>query len=258
MLVEGIWYYPEYRISEMPLTESFFTTPIVAYGLCPISFEKQVLPLLLFKGTTYPADSGAAESILTDILPCTSVGESVFKEGKSIIENWLKVNTKKATVYGKSLGGCQSWRSALHFPNHIAKVMAYGAPGFSEDEKSLCLELHRKNQLPEINFFCQANDPVPYSDLGCDSGVNYYEIISGSMHENSILAHADMNSTHERSAMLKLDSYGMANDDRRQLVTTVRKVCCVLYPFILIGQVCKKLFYPEIVQTLLVNNYLSR
>lgn len=222
MLVQGEWKLIPYVVDEISMAPTWMGSPLTAYGLH--SEEKGAPPILLYKGTTYFADKGAFQSILTDFNPLASVGRYGFRMGKGSIKKWLDANTtdKKAVVYGKSLGGAQAWRTALHFPKQVDKVMAYGAPGFFPDERSRLRSLEKKGELPTLNFFCQANDYVPYSDLSSDKGVNYYEVLGGKIKGNPIGAHADVYATHARSAVLRMEPETIASGWKRTAVTVTR------------------------------------
>jgi hypothetical protein len=244
------WSMAPYVVTKLELTGSILGSPVVMYGLEPHSSAPAGMPpLLLFKGTTYPADDGASCSIAADIIPWTSVGEIIFDLGQHVIDSWLQSMSHKgkAVVYGKSLGGSQAWRTALHFPKHVAKVMAYGAPGLFPEDKERLMHLYHNEMLPELNFFCQANDPAPYSDLGAEVGINYYEVLTEGMPDNGVLAHADMYSTHAWSAMLKLNPSAVAADQKRALITAIRKSCSLLLPLMLLGRILKPFVYPEAV-----------
>lgn len=205
--VKNQWVLAEYTTETIQLTKNWMGSPLMAYGLNPKSTSHP--PILLFKGTTYPADDGFIKSLLTDGNIGAAVGEYAFKIGKKAIKEWLDKHPtnqdNKAVIYGKSLGGALSWMSALHFPNQIGKVMVYGAPGFyPKDEKKLKELLANQQAVPEINMFWQKNDPVPYVDKAPHQGINYFQIISG-RNRKGVLAHADMFSLHERSSIIKLD-----------------------------------------------------
>lgn len=230
---EKTWKKIDYTVDKISLTPRWMGSPITAYGL----HAKKAPPLLLFKGTTYPTDKGFALSLLTDLNPLGSIGSYVFHIGKSNIENWLKSQTKnsKALVYGKSLGGIESCLAAINFPDQIEKVMAYGAPGFSPFDLSKFNQERKKRKdghFPEINIFCQKNDPAPYCDHVAKKGINYYQVL-GSVSRTGVLAHADMYSTHENSMILKLDPSHEAQKIKRVAITTLRTMLSIFaFPFL--------------------------
>lgn len=232
--IEDKWELIEYTVDRIELTPGWMGSPLVAYGLRPS--DPKLPPLLLFKGTTYPTDEGASLSFLTDINPFGSVGSYAFSIGKDKIQKWLAANTseKKAVIYGKSLGGAQAWRTAIHFPDHVDKVMAYGAPGFSPwEQRELNHMIDQQTLLekesPQINIFCQTNDPVPYSDLASKRGVNYYEIVPERIQDNLVGAHAFMYSTQKKSAIVRMEPQVIGNLWKRTAVTIARLAGSLLF-----------------------------
>lgn len=238
--IEGKWELVSYTTDRIEMTPGWMGSPLVAYGLQPS--HPSAPPVLLFKGTTYPTDEGAWLSILTDLNPFASVGSYAFGIGKEKIQHWLEqqTSTSKTVVYGKSLGGAQAWRSALNFPEYIGKVMAYGAPGFSPWEEQKLHRVKEANPELELNFFCQKNDPVPYSDFPAKKGVNYYEVLGGTIQDNLLAAHADMYSTQERSAILKMDPQVVNSPWKRAAVTIVRLIGTMLFPLLLLVYAVKR------------------
>jgi len=234
--VNNEWLFVEYKVEKIFLTPPLIGSPITDYGLT----APDAPPLLLFKGTTYPTDKGFALSLLTDLNPFGSVGAYAFGIGKKKIQIWLENNcsNQKALVFGKSLGGAHAWQSALTFPNQVQKVMAYGAPGFSLFDLDNLKKLKKQNKLPEINIFCQENDPFPYFDWAAKEGVNYYQVI-GSKIRKGIIAHADMYSTHEKCIILKTDP-NISGKATRIVSTTFRGVLsfAVFPPVLLLHIIC--------------------
>lgn len=233
--IEGVYNLVKYNTNRLELTPDLLSSPLVAYGLTPT--DLRAAPILLFKGTTYPSDEGAFLSLMTDLNPFAAVGKYAFEMGKKKIQNWLEiqVSTTKTIVYGKSLGGALSWRSALHFPEKIGKVMAYGSPGFSFLERDHLYLVGDKYPELEINFFCQRNDPVPFSDCVAEKFVKYYQVLSANCQKNALAAHADMYSTHESSIILKMHPDYIEAVGKRVLVTTLRLAASVLFPLGCIG-----------------------
>lgn len=201
--INGEWKLISYETDKILLTPSWMGSPLVAYGLTSKK-TPDAPPLLLFKGTTYPTDEGASLSILTDLNPGASVGAYAYKIGKKKIASWLQTHTtpeKKAVIFGKSLGGAHAWRTALQFPNYVAKSMCIAAPGFSSRDLAKLKSLKKKGELPEINIFSQKNDPVQYIDHIAKEGVNYFQVL-GKKSKRGGLAHAHMDSTQEQSVIL--------------------------------------------------------
>ncbi len=233
--IDGVWQLEDYITDRIELTPEILGSPLVAYGLSP-SNEKAP-PLLLFKGTTYPTDEGALLSFMTDVNPLGSVGSYGFWLGMNKIQSWIDKQHSKIIVYGKSLGGALSWRTALYYPDKIAKVMAYGAPGFSPLALIWLFDVNVKYPDLQFNFFCQRNDLVPFSDCVATSGVNYYEVLSANCQDNAVAAHADMYSTHESSMILHMQQDYIRSRGKRALVTIGRLSGTLLFPLACAGMV---------------------
>lgn len=228
------WKLIDYIVERIEMTPSWMGSPLVAYGLHAL--DSSAPPLLLFKGTTYPADEGASLSLLTDLNLFGSVGSYAFAIGKATIQQWLEQHTatQKAIVYGKSLGGAQAWRSALYFPTHIQKVMAIAAPGCSYWEQAEMQHVMQAQPHLEINIFCQPNDPVPYSDCVVCQKVNYYEMRGLRTIENPLLAHASMTSMQELTALYRLPFSAIASPWKRVAVTIARLAASIFFPLLAI------------------------
>lgn len=231
MKVRGEWQLIDYQVERLELTPPWVGSPLVAYGLKPKEGQLGVPPILLFKGTTYPADEGFFLSILTDINPGGSVGSLAFESGKEKIAHWLNLNgsKEKVVVYGKSLGGALSWHTGVSFPDKVAKVMAYGSPGFSKQGIARLKELPA-DARPEYHFFCQKNDIVPLVGEHAIEGVNYYQII-GAKSRQGVLAHAEMFSTHRQSVIIALKPSQMSEKWRRRGVNLLRNMLSIAFPF---------------------------
>lgn len=230
--IDGIWSLIDYETDRIEMTSNLLSSPLVAYGMRPA--HESAPPVLIFKGTTYPTDEGALMSIMTDINPFGSVGDYGFRMGKEKIKTWLEsqVSTAKVNIYGKSLGGAQSWRTAINFPKNIGKVMTYGAPGFAPLELSRLNTVTEKYPELQFNFFCQKNDLVHFSDFAAKKGVNYYEVLNGEFQTNVFAAHSDMYSTQESSMILKMQAEDIQAPGKRAVVTIARLIASLLFPVV--------------------------
>jgi pimeloyl-ACP methyl ester carboxylesterase len=213
--IDEKWELVTYNVQTIHLTPEWMGSPLVAFGL-NAKTHPDAPPLLLFKGTTYPTDEGFSLSLLTDLNPGASVGAYVFRLGQQKIKGWLDTHAqeKKAIIYGKSLGGSQAWRTALYFPDQVQKVMSYSSPGFSSRDLKRLNHIQKLKSIPEINIFCQPNDPTPFVDKAAKEGVNYFQVV-GKTFRKGVLAHADMFSTHERSTVMRLKYFSQANKWKR-------------------------------------------
>ncbi len=227
---DGKWQFASYKVAQIELTPSWMGSPLMAYGLNPQ--EKNTPPLLLFKGTTFPTDSGCGLSLLADLNPGASVGSYAFRAGKNKIDSWLNSHAEKAVVYGKSLGGALACRSALYFPDKVAKVLTFGAPGFTGRDANRWNKIAEK---PQINMFYQKGDPVPYFDKAPGpNDVNYYQVY-GQKQRRGVLAHADMFSGHKNAKLIKMDPAKVEHKYKRLAFTALRaSLSVVLFPFIIL------------------------
>lgn len=223
--IDGVYQLVDYIVDEIKLTPSWMGPPLLSYGL----HAEDAPPLFIFKGTTFQTDRGAGLGVLTDLNPGASVGGYAFGVAKKTLKHWLDLHTQKhkALLFGKSLGGALAWRTALHFPHKISRVMAYAAPGFSIRALIQLSHLRKNATLPEINLICQKDDHVPFSDLVAPKGVNYYQVLG--LHERKgRLAHGDIFSTNEGAMILKLDPAREARRIKRIWLTTVRAIVSIL------------------------------
>jgi hypothetical protein len=233
--VNGTWQMASYQIDKIKLTPSWLGSPIVAFGFKPKT--EGAPPLLVFKGTTRPADDGSSLSILTDINPGGSVGAFAFHLGKKKIQKWLEANTgaHKAIAFGTSLGGAHAWRCALHFPGMIQEAKAYCPPGFSFADLLRLKKIQKLPSKPKIRMFCQYNDAVPYIDFPALKGVKYYEVLGGKI-KKGVSAHTALYSLQDKSAILRMDPQVIKSPWKRAALTIARiamTVICFL-PFMLI------------------------
>lgn len=233
ILIDGQWQLAPYAVQKIELTPKWLGSPPTAYGLNPKNESHP--PLLLYKGTTYPTDKGFLLSLLVDINPFASVGSYIFQIGKKKIKEWLKTQTKnkKALIYGKSLGGTQSWRTALYFPQYVDTVMAYGAPGLSGRDKRKLHKLLDKPNHPDFYFFYQENDPVPFLDKTAEKGIHYFLVTTDSP-KKGLLAHASMYSTQSKSTIILNHNFHTTSKWKRLSLTTLRAaISLVVFPIFL-------------------------
>lgn len=224
------WQMASYMIDKLPLTPPCLGSPIVAFGFRPIT--KDVPPLLLFKGTTRPADDGSGLSLLTDINPGGSVGAYAFHFGKKTIHKWLKSNTssQKAITFGTSLGGAHAWRCALHFPDMVQEVRAFCPPGFSFTDLKKLKKIQKLETKPKIRLFCQYNDPVHYIDLPASKGVKYYEIL-GEKIKTGVGAHTALYCLHDKSVILRMEPHVIKSPWKR-VALTATKIALTVFLFL--------------------------
>jgi hypothetical protein len=120
------WKLVTYEIRHIPLIEG----EIYAYGLEPtkeFSSIAGICPILIFRGTPYPAAKGFLEALWSDLHPIKSIGEEIFEKGKTQLDQWIK-GKSKVECYGMSLGGALAYHAG-HAYGEKVEVRAYAAPG---------------------------------------------------------------------------------------------------------------------------------
>lgn len=122
-----------YIVQKIEVTSIPFTSPIVAYGLTPV--KEGVDPILVFKGTTFPADSGFILSLMADTAPLHSVGSLIIEHPSKALIAWLG-GKKNVHAVGQSLGGALAQHAARLFPDQIEFVTAINAPRFMSYDKT--------------------------------------------------------------------------------------------------------------------------
>lgn len=163
--IDNKWQMVEFTISCIELTpkKGFLSLWIQekdqshAYGLS--SKQKDISPILIFSGTTYPAGDGCLTHIKNDFKAFRSVGDELFQSGKTQIQNWIKdLNGKKTKILGMSLGGGVALIMATKMPQAVEEVFAFNPPGLYH------LPQETTFTQPPVRVLSQLNDPV--SKLG--------------------------------------------------------------------------------------------
>lgn len=116
------WVMVTYRIEVIPLIED----QVYAHGLIPLD-HPDAYPILLFRGTPYPAARGFTEAVFSDFHPLASVGETIFKKGKRRINDWM-AGKSEIKCYGISLGGALTYHMGKTYGKRVM-VHAFGPPG---------------------------------------------------------------------------------------------------------------------------------
>lgn len=127
---ENVWEITEYTCEALPLTKWWLGQPCFAYGLTPE--DAQAPALLLFQGTSFPADRGSWWHYAADLFPGLSVGKLIFVQSKSVIQRWITRqedrHAGKIQAHGTSLGGALSMMAANQWSEQI-KAWAYVPAG---------------------------------------------------------------------------------------------------------------------------------
>lgn len=125
-LIDHQWKLVTYQVTHIPLIKG----QIHAYGLEPISDSEgsaKASPVLIFRGTPYPAASGFLEAIWSDLHPVKSIGEEIFQKGRCELDRWME-GKSHVDCFGMSLGGALAYHAGNAYGSKV-RVNAYAAPG---------------------------------------------------------------------------------------------------------------------------------
>jgi hypothetical protein len=102
---DGDWISATFNITLVPLLPSLFPSDdqFYAYGLTPT--DPTLDCLLLYKGTTYPADHGFWTTLAADLFPFSDIGKPIMWFGRKRIQDWLQSKPTGVHAIGLSLGG---------------------------------------------------------------------------------------------------------------------------------------------------------
>jgi len=169
--INGEWKMIPYTIQPIELTAQRSNVPLIfnhcdriwAFGLAPQIKNPNILPWLLYQGTTYPSGSGFITQVMSDMKPFQTVGHDLFISGLSEIKNWFEqYSNTKMKVTGVSLGGSLSLLTACHLGDKCEQVIALNPAGLVENSK--LAKIDRWDQLTEkpnaVWVIKQGADPV--------------------------------------------------------------------------------------------------
>lgn len=143
----------DYQVEVIPMHFPGLTSPMNALGMTPVK-SSNAPDLLVFMGTTFPAGSGFAATILSDFTPGHSVGQLIYRRNKEKIDKWLEGKTG-VTAVGLSLGGALVFHALRHHPDNFAHAETFSPPGLYERN-------WRKKISPDckVNIYTQKGDIV--------------------------------------------------------------------------------------------------
>jgi len=152
---------------------------LYAYGLTPIS-HKDAHSYLLFSGTTIGVGQGAQLSLLSNITPEFSVGES---HEMALVEKWLSTQPKKVFTTGQSQGAVLAMLTAARYPKKIDMAFCFNPTGLSKHTLARVLpHWHTipEEQRPFVMVFTQHKDPIFWLEKGFLPGkkTHLYKVIS--------------------------------------------------------------------------------
>jgi hypothetical protein len=122
--IDGKWRLVSYTIEKIPLSGDN-----KAFGLVAKE-DVAARPILIFRGTPYPALPGFLDAVLSDTHPLKDVGQDLFENGKSNLDVWMK-GKEKVDCCGISLGGALAYHAANAYGDRIYLNCAIAAPGIT-------------------------------------------------------------------------------------------------------------------------------
>lgn len=216
LLVDGKWQKISYdEIEKIQLTPSWMGSPLVSFLLK----SKDGPPLILFKGTSYPADEGFGLQLLSDLNPGASVGSYAFSLGKKKLQACLTKQValagRKAIAVGVSLGGALTQHAAVNFPELIEKAFAYCAPkmlGYELREWNKCFRQNPEN-LPVVHRFRHKKDLVHCAGLAIGEGWQEY-LLMGNSDSPALVAHIESYFTRKEHLILRVKQHSYSFRER--------------------------------------------
>lgn len=237
ILKDGVCRKVEYTVEEIPLTLTDMATPMILLGLTPKKGQKAP-SILSFMGTTFPAGSGFATTLLADFTPGHSVGEAIYRRNQKAISSWLE-NRHDVHAVGMSLGGALALNTLRHHHDKLACIDAYVPSGlypsaWKDGIGTTC----------KVNIYCQPGDVV--SQMGAwptGDNVSLYTVFphQEGVSENALSSHARAFTGCKRITVIKEDPKKQNGSFRRRFLTRLHQF---LGPFIIFIPVyCTLLFY---------------
>ena len=221
--VGGEWRVCKYRIDrELQLTPTWFSSPVVAYGL----ISEEGPPLLTFLGTTFPSEEAFVATVLSDFTPGLSVGHAPYLIGRAKIEEWL-AGKGGVRLFGASLGGSMAFQVLRHHRSQIDSVDAFNPPGlypWSWPE--------RFDEGQEVNIYCQENDFI--SSMGMfpeGSGVSVFHVHAAER-EGVLKAHSRVYAGGDEVTILKGDASFENRRAFRRVLIAVHMIAGVFLGFL--------------------------
>lgn len=164
------WTLVEYKITAIELTpinrfEQYFMQKndrVFAYGLEPLS-HLNARPHLIFMGTTYPQGQGLRTQLRTDMNSFRTVGEMLYKSGRSSLLKWMDEQLNPPHVCGVSLGGSMSLLLAVDMGDRLSRVDALNPAGLYKKHSK---EDRWDNLTIKPSVFIQRQEKDPVSRLG--------------------------------------------------------------------------------------------
>ncbi|MEC7030875.1 MAG: hypothetical protein VXW87_04350 [Pseudomonadota bacterium] len=158
----GNWKQHRYNIEKISLTPEILPScdRFFAYGLVPEDPNNQ--HLLIFKGTTYPTDSGFWSTIMADLYPFSDIGTPLIWWGKKHLNTWAQ-NHQNIHILGQSLGGALALMSH-DLPNvHSVTCVNPALPSKDVPCKNCRVIFNQTDTLSKIGVIPSAADTFQVS-----------------------------------------------------------------------------------------------
>jgi hypothetical protein len=166
--VDNAWVLVDYSIQPIELVpdlwlKRYFAKDkdrVFAYGLEPIN-SPGAQPHLIFMGTTYPAGQGFISQIHTDFEGFDTAGNSLYRNSRKRITDWLEKQKNKTHVCGVSLGGSLSLLLAIDQGHYLSRVDVLNPPGLHDPwGQNKYDRWDTLTSKPQVVVQTQASDPV--------------------------------------------------------------------------------------------------
>lgn len=169
--VQGTWEYIQFRLDLIPLAKGvnpdvarYQKGVVNAYGLTPVTPNKDYHPYLLFRGTP-PTDihQGKLTAIAADYTPNQSVGEPLIRMGYENLMTFFENASLEFggfIVAGHSLGGSMALLASKCFAANISEVRAFCPAGLKGSTMHDAFFMQQAENPPAVNVFMNNNDIV--------------------------------------------------------------------------------------------------
>lgn len=217
----------EIEVLDLPFTEH--SSPMNAIGLTPKDKSIDAPTYISFLGTTFPAASGFATTLMADFTPGHGVGEAVYNKNKVKLEKWLQGKTN-VNATGMSLGGSLSLHFLRDHHYRLAEVNAYVPAGLYPGTWHNPL-----SDKCQINIFTQDGDIV--SLLGMfptGKNVNLYKVYPQKNY-NFIGSHARVFTGCKSVTVLREDPAKENNSFGRKFLTKLHQFLGPIAVFLPVG-----------------------
>lgn len=204
-------------VIDLPLSGHF--SPMSALGLSPSS-NHDAPTYLSFLGTTFPAASGFAATVLADFTPGYSVGEAVYHRNKETIENWMK-GKKNIHAAGVSLGGSMVFHLLKSHSSDLSEAHVYVPAGLYPGAWNTPL-----SDKCKVNVYCQPGDIVSHlGSFPTGKNVELFHVYAhqDNVKENMIGSHVRVFTGCKKVSLINVDPASENKSFGRRLLTKLHQ-----------------------------------